>query len=79
LQGLGVVGVPAAARPAPAEAGLTAGSRVLTTRDWSVSDGLVEVPLAVLAAGGSLVQCRNLDPAKVAARAASERVTHQLD
>jgi uncharacterized protein (TIGR03089 family) len=79
LHGLGVEAVLAAARSAAAEAGLTAGSRVLTTRDWSVSDGLVEVPLAVLAAGGSLVQCRNLDPAKVAARAASERVTHQLD
>nr|MBA2324318.1 TIGR03089 family protein [Pseudonocardiales bacterium] len=48
------------------------------TRDWSVADGLVEVPLAVLAAGASLVQCRNADPAALDRRAESERATHRL-
>jgi uncharacterized protein (TIGR03089 family) len=66
------------ARTAAAAEGLTPGARVLTTRDWSVHDGLVEGPLAVLAAGGSLVQCRNLDPAAEDRRAESERVTHRL-
>lgn len=75
-----------AARAAAARAGLDAGSRALTTTDWSVADGmvdrLIEIPLAVLAAGGSLVQCRNLDPdtaeATLDRRAATERVTHRL-
>jgi uncharacterized protein (TIGR03089 family) len=77
LDGAGVAEVLAAA--GAAGAGLDESSRVLTARDWSVVDGLVEVPLAVLAAGASLVQCRNLDPAAADRRASSERVTHRLD
>jgi uncharacterized protein (TIGR03089 family) len=74
LDGLSVADVLVAAR----SVGLAAGERVLTTRDWSVSDGLVEVPLAVLAAGGSLVQCRNTDPDALDRRADSERATLRL-
>ncbi|WP_028923711.1 TIGR03089 family protein [Pseudonocardia acaciae] len=90
LDGRGAAEVLADARAAAAEAGLTVTSRVLTARDWSApadgtgggADGLVEVPLAVLAAGGSLVQCRNLEPGTAEAtldrRATTERVTHRL-
>jgi uncharacterized protein (TIGR03089 family) len=78
VEDLGVSAVVAAARAAATAAGLDPGARVLTTRDWSVGDGLIEVPLAVLAAGGSLVQCRNVDVAVLERRAASERVTHRL-
>lgn len=78
VDGAGVDEVLAAAKAAAAATGLDASSRALTSRDWTVDDGLVEVPLAVLAAGGSLVQCRNLDPSAAERRAASERVTHRL-
>lgn len=78
LDGMSVAGVLGAAGAAAAAAGLGAGSRVLTTRDWAVGAGLVEVPLAVLAAGASLVQCRNIDSAALDRRAASERTTHRL-
>jgi uncharacterized protein (TIGR03089 family) len=78
LDGAGVDKVLAAARAAAAAEGLDESSRVLTSRNWTVDDGLMEVPLAVLAAGGSLVQCRNLDPSAADRRAGSERVTHRL-
>jgi uncharacterized protein (TIGR03089 family) len=78
LDGADITAVLAAARAAAEAEGLDAGSRVLTTRDWSVADGLVEVPLAVLASGGSLVQCRNLEPSAAEHRAGSERVTHTI-
>jgi uncharacterized protein (TIGR03089 family) len=78
VEGMSADAVLAAAKDYAAGAGLVAGSRVLTTRDWSVADGLVEVPLAVLAAGAALVQCRNVDPGALDRRADSERVTHRL-
>jgi uncharacterized protein (TIGR03089 family) len=79
LDGADAAEVLTAARASAHTTGLTAGARVLSTRDWSVADGLVEVPLAVLAAGASLVQCRNVDPGALDRRADSERVTHRLD
>jgi uncharacterized protein (TIGR03089 family) len=80
LDGLGVDEVLNRAGAAAAEAGLSSADRVLTTADWSVADGLVPLPLAVLAAGASLVQCRNApaDPAALDRRATSERVTRRL-
>ena len=55
-------------------AATTPGARVLSTLDWSVADGLVEVPLAVLATGGSLVQCRNAtDQAALDRRSVTEK------
>lgn len=86
LDGRAADEVLAAARAAAARAGLDADSRALTTIDWSLDDGtvdrLIEVPLAVLAAGGSLVQCRNVEPdtaeATLDRRATTERVTHRL-
>jgi uncharacterized protein (TIGR03089 family) len=80
LDGLDVDEVLNRAGAAAAEAGLSSADRVLTTADWSVADGLVPLPLAVLAAGASLVQCRNApaDPAALDRRATSERVTRRL-
>jgi uncharacterized protein (TIGR03089 family) len=80
LDGLDVDEVLNRAGAAAAEAGLSSADRVLTTADWSVADGLVQLPLAVLAAGASLVQCRNApaDPAALDRRATSERVTRRL-
>jgi uncharacterized protein (TIGR03089 family) len=83
LDGLAVGEVLEGARAAAASAGLTVADRVLTTRDWAVDapGGLLPVPLAVLVAGASLVQCRHAsaDPAVLARRADSERVTRRLD
>jgi uncharacterized protein (TIGR03089 family) len=59
-------------------AGLAAGSRVLTTRPLTSLDGVVTGLLGPLAAGGSVVLCRNLDPAQLDARLAAERVTVQF-
>jgi uncharacterized protein (TIGR03089 family) len=80
LAGRSVADVLAEARAAATEAGLSAADRVLTTYDWTLDDGLVRLPLAVLAAGGSLVQCRNapVDPAALDRRATGERVTRRL-
>jgi uncharacterized protein (TIGR03089 family) len=82
LAGLGVAEVLERARAAAASAGLSAADRVLTTRDWSPgsADGLLPVPLGVLVAGASLVQCRHppADPAVLARRVDAERVTRRL-
>lgn len=54
------------------------GARVLSSLAWTLPDGVVRGLLAVLAAGGSLVQCANPDPAALATRAAREHVTVTL-
>jgi uncharacterized protein (TIGR03089 family) len=78
LDGNGADQVLAQARAAGAALGTEA--RVLSTRDWSPVDGLVTVPLAVLATGGSLVQVRHpSDAAALERRASTEKVTTRLD
>ena len=57
---------------------LDADSRILSTMDWSTPDELLTGLLAPLAAGASLVQVAHPDPAKLAARAESERTTTTL-
>jgi uncharacterized protein (TIGR03089 family) len=54
------------------------GDRVLSTLSWGTPDGLGDGLLAVLAAGASLVQCRNADPAALDRRAAAEKATVRL-
>lgn len=78
LNGTSGADVLADARARAARLGLTAGDRVLSTLDWSTSDGLGDGLLAVLAAGASLVQCRNPDPAALDRRATAERTTTRL-
>jgi uncharacterized protein (TIGR03089 family) len=77
LDGAVVDEVLAGARARATELGLSAGDRVLSTRDWS-GEGLRDGLLAVLAAGASLVQCRNTPPEALDRRAEQERVTHRL-
>ena len=77
LNGAVVDEVLAGARARAAELGLSTGDRVLSTRDWS-GDGLRDGLLAVLAAGASLVQCRNTPEEALARRAEQERATHRL-
>ncbi len=65
-----------AATARAADLGLAAGARVLSTMDWPghVMDGLV----TVLAAGASLVQVTNADPAKLRKHEETERTTLTL-
>jgi uncharacterized protein (TIGR03089 family) len=75
----GTVGeVLADARTRAAGLGIGAGDRVLSTLEWGTLDGVADGLLAVLAAGASLVQCRNTDPATLERRAVAEKVTVRL-
>ncbi len=78
LAGASVAEVLADARSRAVALGLDAQDRVLSTREWSTPDGLTDGLLAVLAAGASLVQCRNADPSRLERRGESERVTVRL-
>jgi uncharacterized protein (TIGR03089 family) len=66
-----------AARRRAGELAYDAGSRVLSTADWplTLDGGLVDGLLAVLAAGGSLVQVRHPDLAALGRKAEAERAT----
>jgi uncharacterized protein (TIGR03089 family) len=76
FQGSTVDEVLAAAVKRAENLGLTTKSRVLSTLDWpaGVLDGLV----TVLAAGASLVQVTNADPAKLPKHQETERTTDLL-
>jgi uncharacterized protein (TIGR03089 family) len=58
--------------------GIDATSRVLSTMEWTVPEGMLTGLLAVLAAGASLVQVSNPDPAALAAHRTAERTTLDL-
>ena len=68
------------ARRRAAELGYGATTRLLSTADWArgLEGGLVDGLLAVLAAGGSLVQVRHADPARLDRVAESERADVRL-
>lgn len=68
--------VVAAAHDRAAELGITEGARVLI--DTAGHPDPVDWLLAPLTAGASIVLCANLDPSKVEARAATEKVTLTL-
>jgi len=78
LAGGTVAEVLADARARAAALGVDAGARVLSTLEWGTLDGVADGLLAVLAAGASLVQCRNADPAILDRRAAAEKATVRL-
>lgn len=75
LNGRGVDEVLAAALEAAAAQGITASDRVLSSAGWNTADELVEHLLGVFAAGASLVQVANPDPALADRRRATEKVT----
>ncbi|MGH3623092.1 MAG: TIGR03089 family protein, partial [Sciscionella sp.] len=52
--------------------------RVLSTLDWTMPEEVLDGVLAVLAAGGSLVQCVGSDAATLDSRRQAERVTTEL-
>ncbi|HEV2784713.1 MAG TPA: TIGR03089 family protein [Actinophytocola sp.] len=78
LCGTPVDDVVATARIRAAALGLTPGSRVLSTRDWTLPDGLTDSFLAVLAGAASLVLVTNPDPAKLPTHRSTERTTIEL-
>ncbi len=69
----------AACQTSAAEKGLTPGDRVLSTASWDGPDDLIEGLLAILATGGSLVQVANPDPAALARKIETEKVTRVHD
>ncbi|WP_216896353.1 TIGR03089 family protein [Nocardia alni] len=75
LAGMAVADVLTDARKSAARQGFSASDRVLSGTPWETPDEVVEGLLAVYAAGASLVQVVNPDPAKQEQRIATERVT----
>jgi uncharacterized protein (TIGR03089 family) len=75
LAGRSAAEVIAAARDSAAAQGLSTGDRVLSTEGWLTAEDVVERLLAVYAAGASLVQVANPDPALLARRREMEKVT----
>ncbi|MEU6131700.1 TIGR03089 family protein [Saccharopolyspora sp. NPDC047091] len=61
-----------------AEQGVDRGARVLSARNWTLPQGVLDGLLSVLSAQGSLVQVSNPDPAKAERRRADEKVTVEL-
>jgi uncharacterized protein (TIGR03089 family) len=79
LAGRSVDEVLAACQTSASTRGLTPGDRVLSTASWDGPDDVIEGLLAVLAAGGSLVQVANPDPAALPRRIETEKVTRVFD
>ncbi|WP_280245428.1 TIGR03089 family protein [Nocardia abscessus] len=77
LDGMPVAEVLAEARKSAMLQGFAEGDRVLSSTAWDTPAELIDGYLAVLAAGASLVQVVNPDPAARERRIASERVTAQ--
>lgn len=75
LDGRSVDEVLAAARADADAQGLTAEDRVLSMAGWDTAAELTEHFLAILAAGASLVQVTNPDPAALDRRRRTEKVT----
>lgn len=75
LAGRSAADVFTAAESAGAAMGLTASDRVLSTADWDTAEAMTDHLLAVFAAGASLVQVANPDPAAQERRRQSEKVT----
>ncbi|HET8992890.1 MULTISPECIES: TIGR03089 family protein [unclassified Rhodococcus (in: high G+C Gram-positive bacteria)] len=79
LDGRTVADLLAAAKESAARSGITGTDRVLSSRDWTTVDELVDGLLAVLSVGASLVQVSNPDPAAIDRRVESEKITARLD
>ncbi len=75
LAGRSVAEVVAAARSSATAQGLTSFDRVLSSAGWGSAAALTDGLLAVLAAGASLVQVANPDPARLTRRVETEKVT----
>jgi uncharacterized protein (TIGR03089 family) len=67
-----------ACQKSSATQGLTTGDRVLSTASWDTPDEVVDGLLSVLSVGGSLVYVANPDPATLARKTETEKVTRNL-
>jgi uncharacterized protein (TIGR03089 family) len=75
LAGSSVEEVLAACQKDGAAKGLTATDRVLSTTSWNTPDDVIDGLLSVLSVGGSLVYVANPDPATLARKTETEKVT----
>jgi uncharacterized protein (TIGR03089 family) len=75
LDGRSIADVLVDAQASAAAQGFTAGDRVMSTARWDAADELIASLLAVFAAGASLVQVANPDPAALDRRRQMEKVT----
>lgn len=75
LAGRSVEQVLDACQKAAATKGLTSADRVLSTAPWDTPDDVIEGLLSVLSIGGSLVYVANPDPAALARKTETEKVT----
>lgn len=66
------------ARARAAAMGLSAGARVLTDRDWTSTNDIVDTLLAPLAVGGSVVYVRNASAEVLERRAGQEKATDRI-
>jgi hypothetical protein len=57
---------------------LTPADRVLSSASWDSPDSLIDGLLSVLSVGGSLVYVANPDPAALARKAETEKVTRSI-
>ena len=78
LDGRGVGEVLESARRSAERQGLTDRDRVMSDKTWACPQELIDNLLAVLAAGASLVQLSNPDPAALDRRRETEKVTRTL-
>ena len=78
LAGRSAGDVLAAARHSATASQITSADRVLSTATWDTADLLVANMLAVFAAGASLVQVANADPAAMQRRRETEKITHVI-
>jgi uncharacterized protein (TIGR03089 family) len=78
LDGRSVDEVLDACQKAAAAQALTATDRVLSTASWDSPDGVIDGLLSVLSVGGSLVYVANPDPATLARKTETEKVTRSL-
>jgi uncharacterized protein (TIGR03089 family) len=78
LAGRSVEQVLDACQKAAAAMALTPADRVLSTASWDSPDSLIDGLLSVLSVGGSLVYVANPDPAALARKAETEKVTRSI-
>lgn len=78
LNGMSVVETLTAATDSAAALGLTAASRVASTKPWDSARALIDDVLSVLVAGASLVQVAHPDPGAQQRRRDAEKVTAEL-
>jgi hypothetical protein len=78
LAGRSVDDVLAACQNAAAAQALTSTDRVLSTTSWNTPDDVIGGLLSVLSVGGSLVYVANPDPATLARKTETEKVTRSL-